>query len=1538
MTTPTHEDSLTHSPLDSQTETGLMLYLRLDDVNDQGAASSAPDHSKTFFDSGEFKHAIITDTSSHSAILKTDNEFSYAAYFNGEAGALHLPSTQNLKIDTHSFTIECWFKIAPSLANLPASTTQDLPIINTGSSPALHITLKKEVTDAGFYPYVKSSNNNALTPPKAAPLAADEWHHLALVYHHQQRSYTLYLRGQVVGSIHGQSSFSGREKLQVAQAGSDFFHGYLSHIRVYNTAISEQDIEHDMYLDLPPYAFHKLYPVDFSFYDHDKQAALFIENRPSGRTYILEITNTAKETIYLRSLQTDINRTGGHNISNGPVNAEEYHFALHFDPGTLTPTCLDPTSANPVSLVGQNSNYWQVTASHATDKPDNQGDTLYFGWAPQTNVTPKIIAPGEKITLQLSNIGIAGNQGARSTGLVLLTNNIYYHHESESNIHITRKKNLNILNHRGQEFVPLHVGIVGSDTLLNNGETNTLELRISNESNEESIRFQSADPASGEEPSEIHIAFDIDPNDNTLEEWALCDPDEALAIDIPNPPGWELLAKTAGLWTLKPAGKDFTLAPKEYFSLVLLNIRSIHPSGLTHLVFSYQNLPNYWDGEKKIPLHKQPLVMREHKVGIGTSHPSANLDVDGNIKTQNLRVNSIQGYEGAFTFEQELASANERPIAIAMEREWAVISTAKNTYLYQQQADGTWAQQYIAPAQSATVAISGHWLILGFPHENDNAGGVYFFNLMRPAQWQAPQRVAPKQALTGAQFGISVAIHGNTAIIGAGNQKVGTRIRAGAAYVYQLDNHHQWQEIQEIHNPEHTSNTLESHFGLSVALNWDWLIVGEPAYNDNQGAVWLFSRHNIEASRLLAPDTPVDNNGSRFGYTTATDQHWLAVGASHNDGNPGEGRVYLYDLRNPNQWSNPQIIAAQSPQKHSGFGRYIAISQNKMLVGNTADTGQHELFIYQNGLWQFTQSLNAASSSYALNGAVAICGESLIIGASNRAQLFSVQSKASIKLDAVTGNIQLRPTVDDIGINTPPLAPLSIAGSNGKKTTPDSAMHINNDCILFGGANANCEFSSGQISVGSFNLPSLNIVGMGTDASARKVNMWAEDGFTLTGKMGINTAAHAPLSIGNQGKKSDPDGAMHISNDSILFGGSNNGKDTNSAQISVDDHSLNIKGMGDTFFTQKVKVFAAGGLTLFGNTGINTFAKAPLSIGGNNGKKFSPDIDMHLNNDCILFGGPNNGKETSSGQISVGTFNTDALNIVGMGTAPITRKVYVFAEGGLTLSGSLGIGTRPSNVPLHVAGAGSVTQTSWGDYVTAWHHEDGWYNGALNISILADDAIGAKEFRTYSDKRIKSIKSDSDSQADLALINLLRVKNYQYIDTRQRGIAIKKGLIAQEVEQLYPGAVTHIPDFIPDIYCTSASATFQADEQSLTVYLARPHTLQTGDEVRLIGKHGPRQKEVTSTPSECVFTVSHWDNEDTHDNQQVFVYGKKVADVKTVDYQEISVLAISALQALHAENAQLKDTLSTLTRAVNHLQQRLEKLEQQKQPCEDTPS
>ena len=145
----------------------------------------------------------------------------------------------------------------------------------------------------------------------------------------------------------------------------------------------------------------------------------------------------------------------------------------------------------------------------------------------------------------------------------------------------------------------------------------------------------------------------------------------------------------------------------------------------------------------------------------------------------------------------------------------------------------------------------------------------------------ANRQTAPNDEAPQVHFGESVAISGSYAIVGAPTADNGGAFNTGAAYIFADDGHGNWSQTAKLLASNGLSYDI---FGSSVAIDGNTAIVGapvgdaskkdtRPAYvfeNDGQG-------HWIETAKLSPPDAIA---GDDFGTSVAIAGNLAVVGAS----------------------------------------------------------------------------------------------------------------------------------------------------------------------------------------------------------------------------------------------------------------------------------------------------------------------------------------------------------------------------------------------------------------------------------------------------------------------------------------------------------------------------------------------------------------------------------------------------------------------------------------------------------------------------------
>lgn len=368
----------------------------------------------------------------------------------------------------------------------------------------------------------------------------------------------------------------------------------------------------------------------------------------------------------------------------------------------------------------------------------------------------------------------------------------------------------------------------------------------------------------------------------------------------------------------------------------------------------------------------------------------------------------------------------------------------------------------------SSIAVSGDDALIGDPSGGATGTGHVFYHQKGGDFTALPMPTpAPK---SGDNFGFSVAISGNFAVVGAPEDDT-VSSGAGAVYFYKW-NGSTWAHFGGRVTPSATPNSsfYGAKFGQAVDIiqtgtNQAFAIVGshrDSVKGTNSGAFYMYEidgaantvtiarnpiNSDIQIKRFTPPDLVAnDYLGGAVAISETSDGHIRAfVGAIGADNGPDSmtGAVYVYDL-DTNTW---QTLLASDAALSDQFGNAVSASGDDLIVGAEKanlpaknDAGKAYIFRFNAGTGLFEEQAKlsgedggGADPNDRFGGDVSISGNYALIGAEYRgvageAYLFNRSGETwslhkNIAYPDATTNAQLGAGV---GISVDPDAPSNI--------------------------------------------------------------------------------------------------------------------------------------------------------------------------------------------------------------------------------------------------------------------------------------------------------------------------------------------------------------------------------------------------------------------------------------------------------------------------------------------------------------------------------
>ena len=328
---------------------------------------------------------------------------------------------------------------------------------------------------------------------------------------------------------------------------------------------------------------------------------------------------------------------------------------------------------------------------------------------------------------------------------------------------------------------------------------------------------------------------------------------------------------------------------------------------------------------------------------------------------------------------------------------------------------------------------------LGSPNNDAiDAGAAYVYTRSMAGTWTQAAYLKASNAEASDSFGWSVALSGDTIVVGAPNEAgsitstLGSpnnaAVGAGAAYVFTRSAAGTWTQAAYLK----ASNAEAGDFFGSVAISGDTIVVGaateagsitstvgSPNNPNNEavgaGAAYVFTRSVAgtwtQAAYLKASNAEA---GDQFGVSVAVDDDTIIVGAlyesgsvtstlgSENNAEFGAGAAYVYTRSVAGTWTQAAYLKASNAEANDLFGYpNVAISGDTIVVGSFGESGSvtstvglpnneapsaGAAYVYERsmaGTWTQAAYLKASNANAGdqFGSSVALSSDTIVVGA-----------------------------------------------------------------------------------------------------------------------------------------------------------------------------------------------------------------------------------------------------------------------------------------------------------------------------------------------------------------------------------------------------------------------------------------------------------------------------------------------------------------------------------------------------------------------------
>jgi len=287
-----------------------------------------------------------------------------------------------------------------------------------------------------------------------------------------------------------------------------------------------------------------------------------------------------------------------------------------------------------------------------------------------------------------------------------------------------------------------------------------------------------------------------------------------------------------------------------------------------------------------------------------------------------------------------------------------------------------------------SVSLSGDLLLVGkkgqdgFNFQSD-AGAANIYERQNDGTWAWVQELSASSQYSYANFGQSVALSGDRALVGAAGYGDAPK---GEAYVFERQPNGSWSQMEKLTASDASSDPWKMEgFGEAVSISSNFALVGDGDKNWGGGAAYMFSRAADGSWNETAKLTPGDAGSSdKFGGSVSVWGNRALIGADQkrDNGMSMAGAAYIFEGAG---WGEAAKLTPNDHDASDLFGSSVSLNGNRALVGARGDSGNiGAAYIFERdllGQWHQTTKLSPGDGAAGdfFGGAVSLSGDLAVV-------------------------------------------------------------------------------------------------------------------------------------------------------------------------------------------------------------------------------------------------------------------------------------------------------------------------------------------------------------------------------------------------------------------------------------------------------------------------------------------------------------------------------------------------------------------------------